>query len=718
MLRFDDPRRELSQDGEVLVRFGRSRLGYLLLKAIATQPGCTREELYGRVWSLPYRPPSSDNAFHVALNALRKRVPLEIELVGEGYELAGRPPVRATRPPVHEARWHHTSVLRQESVCPPQVEELLAALERHPVLAVCGPGGVGKTELSLHADGMLLDASSIRSVEELDAQLASVLEADTAALGLAARGPELLILDAVEGVEGPLEPFLRGLGCRVLVSSRRRLELPTLEVRPLTVPEAVSLLEGLGVRGELEELALFCACFPLHLRLASRPARLLGARAVLGRADLLRDASRPARQGSPQGVAEWSLSLLGSACREAVDRLSVFVDRFDLEDAEQVAQVDFEVLQTLLDHHLVLETRGRLHLLPLVRRPVSEDMQRRHLEWLAARMTALAAGIRGPHGQEVARAMEARLPDARAAIEAGLDPERTAELAWALDPLLELRGLGRLRQQLAQALVQNEHPLARLFRGREARWRGDLDAAEALFSSLEGGHRALGLASVAVHRGQDPRPWLDEADFPDDPEWQARLRGMRADESERPLVALREAEAMHRLRGDLRGQAFVLGKLAGRLADAGRLDEARVAIERARELSRRLGDETARGVQGGLLGLVHHLAGELSEAEEVYTESLQTLGGRPRNQAIARLNRAFLRIEAGPPPDGEEARSELHLVREARQELAPWAELGLAIIEERQGRPQAARRWRERSGVLPRPGSAEAAMLERLTPSA
>jgi tetratricopeptide (TPR) repeat protein len=326
--------------------------------------------------------------------------------------------------------------------------------------------------------------------------------------------------------------------------------------------------------------------------------------------------------------------------------------------------------------------------------------------------------VRTEGAQAALDSMEAVLGEARAALRFALvaDPDAAAELAWSMDPLFEGRGLGVFRAEVATLVEHLDHPRARLFRAREARWRGDLDAAEALFDGLPDGHRALGLASIALQRGQDPRPWLDQAEFPDDREWQARLQGMRAVGSADPEAALREAEAMHRLRGDVRGQSLVLAKLAGELADEGRLDEAVGCIQHARRHSEALGDVLAMAVQGGLLGLLRHLLGELDEAEQVYTESISALAGRPRSQAIARLNRAFLRIEAGPSPDG--ARDEFFLIRQGWPGLAAWAALGLSIIEEHEGRPKAAARWRERAGgARPPAGSAEAVMLARVTQS-
>lgn len=717
MLKFDDVRREVRRDGELLVAFGRARVAYALFQHIAQHPGLGREALYQRAWGLPYRAPSSDNAFHVALNGLRKRVPVEIELVGEGYQLVGRPETSAAgRLVTGHARWHHTADLR--SARPhvgPSEEPIRALLAEHPLIALVGPGGVGKTHRALQLDGMVVDASSARTTEQLDAQLASILDSEDAATGLAARGPALLVLDTVEQLAVPIEPWLRSLvrqsATRIVVTSRRRLDLPTLEVQPLTPDQARGMLHG--VDGPVDALAERCGHLPLALELARRPALHLGAQAVLDRPMLMHDPSRPDRQASPEGVHAWSVSLLPDDSRAALERLAVFAGPFEASAVQSAADVTSAQLSSLADLSLVVTRGGRHRLVWPVATEVPDRLRVRHLDWLLARVQRQGLWVRTERAQSALDSMQAVLVEAMAALRFAVQrvPERAARLAWALDPLFERRGLSVFRAEVAALVAELDHPAALLFRAREARWRGDLRAAEALFDRLPDGHRPMGLASIALLRGQDPRPWLEQADFPDDVEWQARLIGMRAVHAEEPEVALREAEAMHRLRGDARGQALVLAKLAGQLADEDRLDEALRCIEAAMQHSNRLGDTVARGVQGGLLGLIQHLRGDLDAAERVYTDSMSELAGRPRSQAIARLNRAFLRIETERDP-----RSELYLVRQGWPELAAWAELGLAVVEAREGRPQAAARWRERAGsVQPKPGTAEARLVARLT---
>jgi len=55
-------------------------VGWRLLYTLASHGSALpREELYTRVWQLPYRPPSADNSLHVALHRLRSRLPTSLK---------------------------------------------------------------------------------------------------------------------------------------------------------------------------------------------------------------------------------------------------------------------------------------------------------------------------------------------------------------------------------------------------------------------------------------------------------------------------------------------------------------------------------------------------------------------------------------------------------------------------------------------------------------
>ena len=730
----DPRRRELREGGEVLVSFGRSRLGYRLFEAIALDPGLAREELYERVWEMPHRAPHADNAFHVALNALRKRLgELKIERVGQGYGVAGAgvrlleaaapAPARPPRPAA-VARWSssgslallHEFVGRQA-----EAEELSALLDRGRIAAVVGPGGIGKTRLvgellAVRESARKTDLSTVKDASGLVDHLAALLQAETVGAGLARLGPCTVLLDDL--VAADCEALLVGWlseapELRLVVTSRRRLELPSIELGPLPDGAAVELLRGRLGRDDpdLTELARRLGGVPLLLELATAPARLLGARKLLERMgpDVLSRSGGLARHRDPAASLSWSLEQLEPAEGQALRDCAVFAGAFSLEAAEVVLGADLGILDRLVEHHLLRLDEGRLCLWPLVREvlgPPREELRRAHLAWMCAAANRHAAQTRRPGGLAALDWLEGELPNLVEAFEYALavDPDRAVQLAWAVDPLLERRGFATTRQRLADGLAGVDDWRARIFEGRTWRWRGELDRAEAAFAAvgleapLARGHARLGLAGVAVMRHGDAVPLyqgaLEAFEEAGDQAMARRTRALLAPFAE-DLGALRDVLAEHRASSDLRGAAIALGKLAGEQLDLGRAAQAMASATEARRLSATLGDGTSWAVQGGLVAFAHHLAGELEQADALYRECIDALEGtgRTRSRLILELNRGLVGLESGA-----EVREVFHAVRhgassQGASALAAAAELGLALVELREGSETRARRW-------------------------
>ena len=272
------------------------------------------------------------------------------------------------------------------------VREVAGLLERHRLVMVTGPGGVGKTRLAgqvaravagRFADGAwLAELAPVRDPAQVPAVVAAALgvreqpgvPAAEAVARVLARQQLLLVLDNCEHVIGAAAGLCAGLlaACddvRVLATSREPLALAgeaRYRLGPLALPGPGEAAEA----GGSEAVALFAdrarqvdAHFtldgqagpvvarlvtrldgmPLAIELAAARVEALGAGQLLDRLDdrfaLLTAGDRLAagRHRSLAATVEWSYRLLEEGERRVFRLVSVFPGPFTLEAAEAVA---------------------------------------------------------------------------------------------------------------------------------------------------------------------------------------------------------------------------------------------------------------------------------------------------------------------------------------------------------------------------------------------
>jgi predicted ATPase/class 3 adenylate cyclase len=274
-----------------------------------------------------------------------------------------------------------------------QVREAQQLLERSRLLTLTGPGGTGKTRLSLQIAAGVLDQfpdgvyfvplSAIHDPDLVPSAIAQALAISTtgsrrpieALLENLREKQTLLVLDNFEQVLDAATiatELLEGsAGLRVLVSSRIALRVSgeqEFPVPPLALPD-LKALPGLAALSQFEAVRLFIEravavkpdfqatnenapaiagiCervdgLPLAIELAAARVKLFSPQALLSRLEKslsalgsgTRDA--PARQQTLRGAILWSYDMLDTGARCLLARVSVFARGGNLEQLEPV----------------------------------------------------------------------------------------------------------------------------------------------------------------------------------------------------------------------------------------------------------------------------------------------------------------------------------------------------------------------------------------------
>jgi predicted ATPase len=621
-----------------------------------------------------------------------------------------------------------------------EIGEVLDLLDGSRLLTLTGPGGTGKTRLSLEVAARSLEHFSegvffveLASVSEPERVAATIAQA----VGLPDRGGRtaldrlaeylgprrvLLVLDNFEQVTdaAPVVADLlaAGPGLTVLATSRAPLHVygeREYPVPPLGLPDLAHLPE-LDTLRQYEAVALFVEratavkpdfavtnenapavaeiCvrldgLPLAIELAAARVRILSPQAMLARLEnrlaLLSAGSRdlPERQQTLRGAIAWSHDLLDEGDRALFAGLSVFVGSAGLEAIERVCGPDatgdvLDGLASLVDKSLVRQWEG-VGAAP--RFGMLETIREYALEQAAARGSL--ESLRERHA-----AGFAELAAEAAALVMGSDKR-----AW-LDRLEEEHG--NLRAGLGWQIGMGHAETA--MRVGAALWR---------FWQMRG-HLAEGVERVTAA--------LATPGAADHPEARAdalsALAGLRywQGDTEGSRSAYEAELAARQALGDRRGYAEALygisftwsiNQIMSRDGDA----EAAARIREAREIFRELGDELAVGRCEWALANVAYSGNQIAEARRHATKALALFEAADDRFMVgwARYTLALgeLADDVAAPDGLPEARARAgDLLHES---LAIFAEAqdtsgytlvldGMALVAERSGdRPRAAR---------------------------
>jgi len=504
------------------------------------------------------------------------------------------------------------------------------------LVTLTGPGGSGKTRLAIEAAASVVPEfkagvfwAGLAPLRDASHVLETVGRAVGAKNGLAEHVGEremLLLLDNFEHVIGAAAEISCLLSAcpnlRVLVTSREVLRLTgevEYAVPALAEPDAVALFCERARMDPSDEIAELCRRLdnlPLAVELAAARARAMSPAQIVDRLaqrlDLFKGARDvDARQQTLRATIDWSYDLLADEEQSVLGRLSVFAGGCSLEAAEDVAEADLDVLQSLVEKSLVRHTGVRYWMFETIREYAAErlavaadsgSLHERH----AMHFLSFAEGAEAELGGAESGLWLERLEEERENLRAALD--------WA-------RAVGSIVVELRLATALRDFWIAR---GPAAEGLRRLGWALADAGELLPERRLVALQAATL----------------------IALRTGDANSAESFAVQLRAvAEAL----GNKDGQVSALIKLSHVALDSGRRVEARSFIERAVLVAR---DSSEPELVARALLNFADLAlreGDAREAAELAEESLEE--GRedldPRFRCPALLNLATALIRLG-----------------------------------------------------------------------
>jgi predicted ATPase/class 3 adenylate cyclase len=338
-----------------------------------------------------------------------------------------------------------------------EVEEVGSLLrDGARLLTLTGPGGTGKTRLGIETAAELVPEfkagvfwvglAALRDPAVVAEEIGRTLGAKNGLAEHIGDREMLLLLDNLEQVvEAAPELATLVESCpnlRLLATSRELLRVrgeTEYPVFPLADREAVDLFCSRAQADADDSVRQLCRALdnlPLALELAAARASVLSPQQILERLTRRLDLLKGGRDADPRqqtlrATIEWSYELLDEEEQRLFGQLAVFRGGYTLAAAEEVAEADLDVLQSLVDKSLVRRTDERFWMLETIRDFAGERLEqsgeahalrRRHAVYFRRFAEQMDALLRGGEPEEgPVSSLEDEINNLRAAVEGGLE---------------------------------------------------------------------------------------------------------------------------------------------------------------------------------------------------------------------------------------------------------------------------------------------------------
>lgn len=623
---------------------------------------------------------------------------LENRILRDEPSLAG-PAARATT--VGNLPALRTPLLGRDTLLE-RVRQLVTAT---PLTTLTGPGGVGKTALSLVASRQLTDhfpggiwfvplaaeadpadvpAAVARALPVADPDRASALQLLAAWLGTRAA---LLVLDncehLIDACAALVDHVLASAGesLRIVATSRAALGVAgetQVPVPPLAASAAAQLFVDRATRvapdagWAVDDPHVHRVCgrldgLPLAIELAAARVNTLVPEQIVARLDdrfeLLTVAPRTAeaRHQTLRATVGWSHGLLTPRQQALFRRLAVFRGGWTLPAAEAVCGLDrpgdlLDLLGELVDRSMVVATQGRFRMLESIRAYAIEQLQdageldevaRRHAEHFTAFAEMVEPYLRGPaQGLWLARLntedANLRTAMAWAADHRGSHPEVGMRLGGALGWYWYV---GRQAEgaTFLRAVLEEPAEASDLVRARalQALSLTVRPVGCIVHPSLEGARAAEASAELLRAAGQQAGAACSDL--------LAAVEGVAQPDAAAALERVEQARGDLRSHGDAWGVALAdFVEMEIRLHH-GEIDRALGLGRQAEASFEQLDDAWGRSAVMLHLGYGLRVAGRFEAAEEVLTRTveLSRAGALPNNLARAASELAEASLDRG-----------------------------------------------------------------------
>ena len=571
-----------------------------------------------------------------------------------------------------------------------KVKELLKITH---LLTLTGPGGVGKTRLSLQVGADIIDdfANGVWFVElapiiepvllpqeilkELGIKEEPKKTLEETLTGYLKDKEILIILDTCEHIIEACAMLTEKLltkcpKLKIIATSREALkctgeqihsilslktpnlkeeisteQLTQYESVRLFIERALTVNQKFRVTNEnAPALAGICSQLdgiPLAIELAAARIKVLTVERIYkrlsSRFSLLTGGKRTAlpKQQTLKALIDWSYDLLSDQEKILWSRLSVFIDGWTLESAEEICSDDnvnkeeiLDLLSLLVEKSIIIfdSEKERYRILESIRQYGEEKLREanetneilsKHLHYFMDLAESTEPKMRENKVQVWLEKLESEHSNLQSAIEwslTGGDREKGAHLAGALGWFWNIRGYNAIGRRLLENILSNMQGISKSMIGKALNWVGQLATIQGDYEQAQRFYQE----SLTLHRELRDKQCI-ASDLNN-----LGVTACNRGDIEQARKFFEESLALTREFGDKQGIAIAhsLNNLGALVCKQGNYEQARKFFEESLALCRELRDKPLIASCLVNLGCVAINRGDIEQARKFFEESL------------------------------------------------------------------------------------------------